>query len=92
MCCPVARPPRRQRRGCTPLLTANEPAGGLQQRGSAAGEERKLRQSHRGSTDGVSFARDSRRRCPAPHGLMDSVRSVKEFEWSKNACMPLNFS
>ena len=37
MCGPLARPPRLQRRGGTPLLTANEPAGGLLQRGSAAG-------------------------------------------------------
>ena len=35
MCCPVARPPLLQRRGGTQLLTANEPAGGLLQRGSA---------------------------------------------------------
>ena len=41
------------------------------------GEERYLRQPHRGSSDGVSCALDSRRRCPAPPGLMVSVRSVK---------------
>ena len=35
-----------------------------------------LRQPHRGSSDGVSCALDSRRRCPAPPGLMDSVRSM----------------
>ena len=58
MCGPVARPPRQQRQGGTPLLTANEPAGGLRQRGSAAGGGEVFATAplcpHSGSSDGIS--------------------------------------
>ena len=53
------------------------------------GEERYLLQPHHGSSYGIFCALDSRHRCPAPPGLMNSVKSVKTGEWSKNACVPL---
>ena len=80
MCCPVASTPWLQHRGGTSLLMANEPAGGLLQLGSAAGEGEVFATAP--LSESVSCTRDSRLRCPAPPRLMDSVRRVKARAWT----------
>ena len=83
----LAHPPRRQQRVGTQLMMANEPAWGLRQRGSAGRGGEVFATAPSRQLKWRLLALDSSRRCPAPPGLMDSVRSVKAREWSKNACM-----